>query len=110
MNRPPEKARLVPAGQLQAFAAACFKSAGMRPDHADQLAELLTNSDLRGVRSHGTRQVPGYSRALREKRLNPTPQLQVVQETDTTVLVDGDGGLGYAPMMMATELAITKAK
>ena len=110
MNRPPEKFKLVPAGQLQTFAGACFKAAGMRPDHAEQLAELLTNSDLRGVRSHGTRQVPGYSRALRERRLNPDPQLKVVQDTDTTVLVDGDGGLGYAPMMMATELAIAKAK
>ncbi|MBI2501943.1 MAG: Ldh family oxidoreductase [Candidatus Latescibacteria bacterium] len=110
MNRPPEKFKPIPAAQLQAFAAACFKAAGLRADHADQLAELLTNSDLRGVRSHGTRQVPGYSRALRDKRVNPNPQLQVVQETDTTVLVEGDGGLGYAPMMMATELAIAKAK
>ncbi len=110
MNRPPEKAKSIPAAQLQAFAAACFKAAGMRTDHADQLAQLLTNSDLRGVRSHGTRQVPGYSRGLREKHVNPDPQLAVVQETDTTVLVEGDGGLGYAPMMMATELAIIKAK
>ncbi len=110
MNRPPEQARLVPADQLQAFAAACFKAAGMRAGHADQLAELLTNSDLRGVRSHGTRQVPGYSRALRDRQLNPDAQLEVVQETENTVLVDGDGGLGYAPMMMATELAIPKAK
>ena len=110
MNRPPERFKPIPAGQLHAFAGACFKAAGLRADHADQLAQLLTNSDLRGVRSHGTRQVPGYSRGLRDKRLNPNPQLQVVQETDTTVLVDGDGGLGYAPMMMATELAIPKAK
>lgn len=110
MNRPPANARLVPAAQLQAFAGACLRAAGMRPDHAEQLAELLTNSDLRGVRSHGTRQVPGYSRALRDQKINNNPQLQVVQDTDTTVLVDGDGGLGYAPMMMATELAITKAK
>lgn len=110
MNRPPEKAKSIPAGQLQAFAAACFKAADMRADHADQLAQLLTNSDLRGVRSHGTRQVPGYSRGLREKHVNPDPQLEVVQETDTTVLVEGNGGLGYAPMMMATELAIIKAK
>jgi len=110
MNRPPDNARQVPADQLRDFAAACFKAAGLRADHADQLAQLLANSDLRGVRSHGTRQVPGYSRALREGKLNPNPQLQVVQETDTTVLVEGDGGLGYAPMMLATEKAIIKAR
>jgi LDH2 family malate/lactate/ureidoglycolate dehydrogenase len=110
MNRPPKEFKRIPAEQLQAFAGACLKAAGMRTDHADQLAELLTNGDLRGVRSHGTRTISGYCRALRDGNVNPRPELRVLKETDTAVLVDGDGGLGYAPMMMATELAIPKAK
>ncbi|MSS70013.1 MAG: hypothetical protein EXS64_00840 [Candidatus Latescibacteria bacterium] len=48
MNRPPEKFKRIPVEQLQAFAAACLKAAGMRAEHADQLAELLTHGDLRG--------------------------------------------------------------
>ena len=110
MNRPPKEFKRIPADQLQQFAAACLKAGGLRADHADQLAELLTNSDLRGVRSHGTRAVGSYSRTLRDGKVNPNPDLQVVRETDTTILIDGDGGLGYAPMMMATERAILKAK
>jgi LDH2 family malate/lactate/ureidoglycolate dehydrogenase len=110
MNRPPEKFKRVPAEQLRAFAEACLKASGLRADHADQLARLLTNSDLRGVRSHGTRALYHYCQRLRDQQLNPDPQLKVLQETDSTVLVDGDGGLGYAPMMMATEMAIEKAK
>lgn len=110
MNRPPEEFRRIPADKLQSFAAACLKNAGLRVDHAEQLAQLLTNSDLRGVRSHGTRTLFGYCERIRKRGVNPDPELKLLQETDTTVLVDGDGGLGYAPMMLATEKAIVKAK
>jgi LDH2 family malate/lactate/ureidoglycolate dehydrogenase len=110
VNIPPEESARVPSDELRHLAAACLKAAGLRADHADQLAQLLANGDLRGVRTHGTRQIQGYCPALRDGHLNGNPQLAVVQETDASVLVDGDGGLGYAPMMMATEAAIPKAK
>ena len=110
MNRPPEEFVRLPAAQLLALAQGCLKAAGMRADHAEQLAQLLTNGDLRGVRSHGTRQLHGYCPMLRDKQVNPKPELRLVKETDTAVLVSGDGGLGYAPMMLATELAVEKAR
>ena len=110
MNKPPESFKRISADQLCEFTGACLKAAGMPPDHADQLAGLLTSGDLRGVRSHGTRQAVGYCRSLREGGINPNPDLKVLKETDTSILIDGDGGLGYAPMMMATEKAIPKAK
>ena len=99
MNHPPQESKRIPVAQLRAFGAACLKAAGLRPDHADQLAGLLANSDLRGVRSHGTRAIAGYCPSIRDGAVNPNPDLQVLQDTETTVLVDGDGGLGYAPMM-----------
>ncbi len=110
MNQPPGEFKRIEAGQLAAFSAACFKAAGLRADHAEQLAQLLTNSDLRGVRSHGTRAMPRYCRSLREGQMNPQPELKMLKETEAAVLVDGDGGLGYAPMMQATEMAIERAK
>jgi LDH2 family malate/lactate/ureidoglycolate dehydrogenase len=110
VNIQPEESTRVPYHELRDLAAACLKAAGLRPDHADQLARLLANGDLRGVRSHGTRLIRGYCPDLRDGRLNGHPELAVVQETGSSVLVDGDGGLGYAPMMMATEAAIPKAK
>ena len=110
LNRPPVDSTLVPVAQLRSFAADCLKAVGLLPNHADQLAKLLSDSDLRGVRSHGTRAIPGYCQRLQDGGNNPRPDLQVLQDTPTTVLVDGDGGLGYAPMMQATEMAIAKAK
>ena len=110
MNRPPEQFKRIPADQLRDFAAACLKAAGLRADHAEQLGQLLANSDRRGVRSHGTRALGRYCAGLRDGALNPVPDLKVVKETDVMVQVDGDGGLGYAPMMLAAEMAIARAK
>jgi LDH2 family malate/lactate/ureidoglycolate dehydrogenase len=86
MNQPPENFRRIAATHLQTFAAACLKSAGMTDEHAAQLAELLTNSDRRGVRSHGTRALHGYCRSIRDNNANPNPNIQVIRETDTHVL------------------------
>ena len=110
MNLPPTEFKRIQVDRLAEFSADCLKAAGMKPVHAEQLAGLLVHGDLRGVRSHGTRQVHGYCKSLREEKVNPDPTIRVVTETDTAVLVDGDGGLGYAPMMMATDRAIEKAR
>lgn len=110
MNRPPETFVLVSEERLLAFATACFEKVGLEPDHAALISRLLVNSDLRGVRSHGTRTVNHYCRAFEEERLNPRPQIRQVHETPTAVVIDGDGTLGYMPMVRATEAAIAKAK
>ena len=57
MNKPPQDFMRVPAASLLTLAGDCLKGAGMRADHAEQLAQLLVNGDLRGVCSHGTRQL-----------------------------------------------------
>ena len=110
MNRPPKEFLRVEEGRELAFLAECLVKSGMKSrDHAAQTARLLTNSELRGVRSHGINFVPGYCRHFREGRLNPDPCLRVVHETATTVIVDGDGALGYVPSLLAADKAIEKA-
>ena len=110
MNETPESYVLVSEGRLLAFATACFEKVGLDHDQAALISRLLVNSDLRGVRSHGTRAVNGYCRRLTEGGLNPQPVIRQVHETPTAVVFDGDGGLGYLPMVRASEGAIAKAK
>ncbi len=81
MNRPPHDFIRIPLIELRSFAVNCLKAAGLRPDHADQLGKLLSNSDLCGVRSHGTRQVGSYCPMLRDGLVNPDPELTVFKET-----------------------------
>ena len=93
MNRPPEKYVAVREERLLTFTSACFEKAGLDAGHAALIARLLVNSDLRGVRSHGTRQTDHYCLGFEEGHLNPAPSIRVVHETPTAVVLDGDGTL-----------------
>ena len=110
MNRPPESYVLVQEERLLAFCIACFEKAGIDHDHAAVISRFLVNSDLRGVRSHGTRTISGYCNAFEQGSCNPHPDIRQIHETPTAVVIDGDGTLGYLPMARATEAAIAKAK
>ena len=110
MNIPPETFVRVPGDALRDLAVRLGVAAGLPPARAELLADLLTANDLRGVISHGTSQLATYVRLLRDGILNPDPRLEVVRETPTSLLVDGDGGLGYFPAHEGTRLLITKAE
>ena len=110
MNRPPDSGTRVPPAAMESFVAAVAEAAGLASDLSATLASLLTQNDLRGVWSHGTRQVATYARLLKAGTLNPRPRPTVVKESPVSVVVDGDGSLGYFAALKATRLAIDKAQ
>ncbi len=110
MNLPPSTYLRVAHTDLQAFIAQMGQTVGLPTEKAELLAEMLTANDLRGVFSHGTTQMATYVRLLRDGILNNQPDVHVAKETAVSVLVDGDGGLGYFPSYLATQLMIEKAK
>jgi LDH2 family malate/lactate/ureidoglycolate dehydrogenase len=110
MNIPPETYIRVAAADLQDFCGRLGRAAGLAGSRADLLADLLTANDLRGVVSHGTRQLATYARLFRDGQLNPRPEVAAVKETPTSLLVDGDGGLGYFPAYDGTLQIIAKAQ
>ena len=110
MNLPPSDFISVPHQALHQFVVTASTTVGLPEARAALLAELLTQNDLRGVFSHGTTQIATYARLMRDGILNPDPQVQVVQETPVSLLVDGDGGLGYFPAYDGTLALVEKAK
>lgn len=110
MNVPPNDAIQVETRKLRAFVSEAARTVGLAEQRADQLAGWLTENDLRGVVSHGTQQIATYARLMRDGVLNNQPHVQVVKETPVSVLMDGDGGLGYFPAFEGTQRAIEKAK
>ena len=109
MNVPPKQFIRAPHPEMQAFVSQAGQAAGLSKEKADLLAELLTGNDLRGVFSHGSQQIAAYARLMRDGQLNADPQVRVVQETPSSLLVDGDGGLGYFPAHEGTRRVIEKA-
>ena len=108
MNIPPERSVRVELGALERFAAALGEAAGMPPERAALLAGLLSANDARGVLSHGTQQLATYLRLVRDGSLNPAPEPAVVRETANSLLVDGDGGLGYFAAAEGTRSLLDK--
>lgn len=110
MNLPPTDFLRVDHTELAAFIERTGLHVGLSAERAALLARLLTDNDLRGVFSHGTIQMATYARLLNSGILNPAPYVHVVNETANSVIVDGDGGLGYFPAHAATLATIEKAK
>ena len=110
MNRVPTDAIRVNMATLHGLVQTLAERAGAGEAQAALLADLLVSNDLRGVFSHGSRQIKDYARLLRDGRLNPRPQVRTLDESAATLLLDGDGGLGYFPCWEAAQRLVTKAR
>lgn len=77
---------------------------------AELAARVLLSADLRGVDSHGVARLSGYVRLWEKGRINARPNIQVIHETPSTAVVDGDGGLGLVVGPFAMEVAMRKAE
>lgn len=100
----------VSADALSRTSAALFARADMPADDAAFMGACLTDADLRGVHSHGTRHVVRYVRQLLGGEWNPHPTFTVLSEKGGVVLFDGDSGAGHLIGRHATRLAIARAK
>ena len=110
MNVPPEKYILVQEERLLIFVTTCFEKAGLESSHARLISRLLVNNDLRGVRSHGTHIAHNYCMDFVNGNLNPRPNVRTLRENGVSTVIDGDGTLGYLPMVRAAESAVLRAK
>jgi uncharacterized oxidoreductase len=98
-----------PPDQLEAFATRIFAALGVPPGDAAWVARLLVRANLRGHDSHGVIRVPQYAGSIRKGETNPRPAMQVLDDTPTTAILDGDLGLGQVVARRATEVALEKA-
>lgn len=110
MNNPPKHHRPVEYDRLESFVARAGTAVGLPDEKASLLARLLSTNDLRGVFSHGTRQIATYARLMRDGVLNNKPEISTVQETAVSLFLDGDGGLGYFPSYEGTTRLAEKAR
>jgi L-2-hydroxycarboxylate dehydrogenase (NAD+) len=99
--------------KLTRFVQAAFEKLGVPAADAQIAAETLVAADLRGVDTHGViRFSPHawYVKWLSDSSMTAKPNIQVISETPSTALLDGDRGMGMVIGHRAMELAIEKAK
>ena len=98
----------VPAPQIRRQLLSVFRAWGMSEEHADTTAEMMTETDLRGVDSHGISMLPTYDQEFRSGRLNMRPLFKTMREGPATALIDADASLGHPVSVHAMNLAVDK--
>jgi len=98
------------AALLRQQAEIILKGWGMADDMAEQTAELMVETDLLGIDSHGISMLPHYHKLLKAEMWHPHARAKIVGETPVTAVIDGCHSLGHATSMLAMETAVGKAR
>ena len=94
----------VPLAELRAQVDAILAAWGMAAEARATTLEHLLYADLHGIDSHGSAMLRAYQREHTAGQWRADAAPSVVQESDTTALVDGGGGLGHVPADTAMRL------
>jgi LDH2 family malate/lactate/ureidoglycolate dehydrogenase len=91
--------------ELEAFATRVLEAIGMPGGDARLTARCLVAADLRGMPGHGVLRLIQYADSIAAGDVRAAPEVRVLRRDATTALVDAGGGYGYAPTMLACDLA-----
>jgi LDH2 family malate/lactate/ureidoglycolate dehydrogenase len=90
---------------------AAFEKLGVPHDEAIICADVLMESDRRGIESHGCNRFKAiYIDRILEGIQSPITNFEIIRETPTTAVVDGHDGMGMVIGYKAMQMAIDKAK
>ena len=93
------------------FMTDAFKAVGVPEEDARICADVLMESDRRGIESHGcNRFKPIYIDRINAGIQNPVTEYEVLKETPTTLVVDAHDGMGMVASYKAMNSIIEKAK
>jgi LDH2 family malate/lactate/ureidoglycolate dehydrogenase len=108
----PEETRpYVPWKQIGDFMTDAFVGYGVPRKDAAICADVLMESDRRGIESHGcNRFKPIYIDRIKRGTLLPVTKLEIVKETPTSVVMDAHDGMGMVASYRMMEMLIDKAK
>ena len=96
---------------LENYMKQVLMAAGLPEVDATVTADVLIESDKRGIDSHGIgRLKPIYIDRIREGIINPITKIDVIKDGPTTAVLDGNNGMGQVVSKYAMNLAIEKAK
>lgn len=102
--------RWVRIPDLRNFAAGVLRRLGHPDDHATMIADVMVDGELRGYADHGVQMLGSFLPTSPSGRHNPRPAIHIVIENESTLLLDGDHGLGVMPGMQAMRWCIERAQ
>ena len=101
---------IVQSVKLEMIASELLKGAGTKAEDADIVARHSIGANLAGHDSHGIIQIPTYIDRIKRGHIMPDARIDVLSDTPTVTVVDGNWGFGYVVSEFAIKKTIEKAK
>ncbi len=96
---------------ITAFVTDAFVGYGIPKNDAAICADVLLESDKRGIESHGVNRFkPIYLDRIKAGIQNPVTNVEVIKDFAATAVIDGHDGMGQVIGFKAMNMAIQKAK
>jgi L-2-hydroxycarboxylate dehydrogenase (NAD+) len=108
--RDPDQEIAVPVDVLKRLIVTVLVRKGMFEVEADIVAARMTEADLRGIHSHGSRTLVRYVSAIDAGDIDPRAISITACETPAIAVIEASGGMGHVAATRGMELAITKAR
>ena len=100
----------VPVETLRSFIYDVHLKAGVPEEDAETCTKVIIESDIRGIESHGIGRLRYYIQRIKNGQHKISAKYEIVKETPTTAVVDGNNGLGMVIGTRAMQQAIEKAR
>lgn len=104
------KTVVVSAGKLREFVSTLFEKQGLCRCDAQEVAHMFVLQEMRGITTHGLHRVGPNLEGLVGGWMNPNPKRSVLTDSQATVVIDGDHGVGMLGCMAAMRTAIERAR
>lgn len=95
---------------LRSFIKDVYLKAGVPAEDAETCAEVIIESDIRGIESHGIGRLKYYYQRIESGQHQAITDFEVIKDSPTTAVVDGHHGMGMVIGKRAMQMAIDKAK
>lgn len=80
-------------------------------DDADIIADVLASADIMGFDTHGISRLKKiYIDRIKAGIVNPVTEIEIIQDRDAVIVIDGHNGMGHVIAHRAMLTAVSKAK
>jgi len=102
--------RIFAADQLRGIGKKMLQASGAPENEATTVADLLVEANLRGQDGHGILMLQRYLADIKSGRTVFPAEIEIVSDSDSSALINGNRGFGQVIGEKAMELAINKAR
>jgi L-2-hydroxycarboxylate dehydrogenase (NAD+) len=100
----------IPVNTLRSFIRDVLLKCGVPAADAEICADVIIESDKRGIESHGIGRLKYYYDRIKAGQHRVVTEYEIIKEGPTTAVVDGHQGMGMVIGKRSMQMAIDKAK